>query len=161
MLLALVCLPSVACGQENSRRPYRFLIPDGYIGWVKIELNIKGAPSLPLKDDHYTFEIPSSGQFQTSSDEEFDLARDEYYYVSGDSKRRLVSDVIIDGVTMIWNGYSGSVTTTNSKEKPYKYIYFFVGSKSEYEKYKCKQAGDCLDPDESGNPKVGNKKPND
>jgi hypothetical protein len=158
--LALVCLPRIACGQETPRRPYRFLIPDGYVGWVKVEFNVKGAPPLLFKDGCYTFEVPTSGRFQTSSDEEFGLARDQYYYVAGDSKRRLVSDVIIDDVTIIWKGYGGSLSTSNSTEKPYKYVYFFVGPKAEYEKYKCKHAGDCLDPDESGDPRIGNKKLN-
>jgi hypothetical protein len=62
---------------------------------------------------------------------------------------------------MIWSGYSGSTVITNSKEKAYKYIYFFVGPKTEYEKYKCKQPRDCIDGDENGDPKVGNKKLND
>ena len=161
MLLAFACLPNLARAQENSRRTYRFMIPDRYVGWVKIEFNIKAAPPLPFKDGYYVFEIPAAGRFQTSSDGEFGLADDEYYYVSGDSKRRLVSNLIVDGVTLAVNGYSGSITITNSNERPYKYIYFFIGSKADYEKFECKHARDCLDADEDGNPKVGNKKLND
>jgi hypothetical protein len=163
LMLSLLVTPlgaySVACSQDNTRRPHHYLIPDRYVGWVKVEFNVKGASPLIFEDGHSVFRIPSSGLFQTSSEKEFGLADDQYFYASGNDKRRLVADTeIISSETMVWSGYSGGSISTNSKEKPLEYIYFFVGPKEEFEKYKCRQARDCLDPDENGNPKVGNKK---
>lgn len=149
---------NVVGGQVNARHPYHYLIPDGYVGWVKVEFNVKNAPPLPIEDGHYIFKIPNSGLLQTSSDKESGLADDKYFYVADNNKRQLVADIIIDPITMIWSGYSGEDLIIGSTDKPLKYIYFFVGPKEEYEKYKCKHAQDCLDPDENGDPKVGNKK---
>jgi hypothetical protein len=162
LLVAITGCAAVACAQRNTRRPYRFLIPKAYVGWVKVEFNIKGAPALPIEGGHYIFTIPNSGLLQTSSDEEFGLADDEYFYVSSSARQRLVADtdIILNAITMVWSGYSGSFLTTNSADKPLKYIYFFVGPKQEFEKYQCKRARECLDPDENGDPKIGNKKLN-
>jgi hypothetical protein len=160
LFFALVPLgfSNIVWGQVNARHPYHYLIPDGYVGWVKVEFNVKNAPTLPFEDGHYIFKIPNSGLLQTSSDDEIGFADDKYFYVSGSNKRQLVAGIIINAITMIWSGYGGGDLIIGSTDKPLKYIYFFVGPKDEYEKYKCKQPQDCLEPDENGDPKVGNKK---
>jgi hypothetical protein len=38
---------------KSTRRPNRYLIPDGYIGQVRIEYRVKGVPKLPLEDGHF------------------------------------------------------------------------------------------------------------
>lgn len=121
-------------GQTRSvHRASRFLIPGGYVGWVKVEFGVAGVPPLPVDGGNYKFEIPASGVFQTSSAEQFGPNTDEYYYVSGSELQHLPST----GSTgrMIWarmNGEAGTVTS------PQRYEQFFVGTEQQFKQ----QAGE-------------------
>src|SRR5437868_295413 len=76
---------SAAC-QEKQRRPSRYLILKGYVGWVRIDFKVKDAPPVPTEDEHYLFKFPPSGHLRTSSDMEYGWASgDDFYYYSGDA----------------------------------------------------------------------------
>ena len=49
---------SAGC-QEKERRPSRYLIPDGYVGWVRINFNVKDALPVSFEDGHYLFKFPA------------------------------------------------------------------------------------------------------
>src|ERR1041385_8868642 len=84
--LWVATLGTAAC-QERQRRPNRYLIPDGYVGWVRINYRIKEAPILPIEDGYYLFKFPESGIINTSSEGEEGFAPDEYYYYSEQARR--------------------------------------------------------------------------
>jgi hypothetical protein len=70
---------------RNSTRPAsRFLIPDGYTGWVRIEFEVQDAPPLAKEDGEYIVKIPSDGVPRTSSAEQYGWAKDHYYYYSAE-----------------------------------------------------------------------------
>lgn len=48
---------------EEKRRPSRYLIPDGYVGWVRIDYKIKEAPALPIEDGFYLKKLPRTDVF--------------------------------------------------------------------------------------------------
>jgi len=84
-LLLVLCLASTsALCQKQKRRPSRYLIPEGYVGWVRIDFNIVAAAPLPVEDGYLLFRFPASGRLQTSFDLEYGWALDQYYYYSGD-----------------------------------------------------------------------------
>lgn len=121
----------VAC-QEKQRRPSRYLIPEGYVGWVRINFNVKGTPPIPIEEGHYLFKFPPSGLIETSSDLEYGWAKDEYYYYCGDTRRKLESTGWGDG-GMIWAGYNGS--SGNHPIETDIHAGFFVGTEEEEKKY--------------------------
>jgi hypothetical protein len=135
-----------AC-QERTRRPSRYLIPEGYVGWVRIAFRKTGAPALPIENGHYLFRIPSSGTLETFSDIEYGLASgDDYFYYCGDTRRKLDSTGW-GGGGMVWgeyNGWSGN----NFAERTDVHEGFFIGTEEQM-----KTLG--ADKDENFQPKVG------
>jgi hypothetical protein len=142
-LLLFLCVPplSAAC-QEEQRRPSRYLIPGGFVGWVKIFYKVKDAPPLPIEDGAYLLRIPPSGVLKTSSVMEYGWATDEYFYYSGDARRPLKVTGWDEG-GMIWAGYNGSSGTAQTgqssadvpEENKTFYSGFFVGTEAEYKDY--------------------------
>jgi hypothetical protein len=59
-LLILSRLAIVTACQEKQRHPSRYLIPEGYAGWVRINFRVKDAPLIPIEDGRYLFKFPSS-----------------------------------------------------------------------------------------------------
>jgi len=132
-----------ACQQQ--RTPSRYLIPQGYVGWVRIDFSVSGAPQLLKENGHWNFTFPDSGKIQTSSEMEYGAVDDEYYYYSGNSRTSLKETGWGDG-GMIWGGFNGKKEGNDQKI----YQYFFVGTEAQLSEFGLKSK------DEDGHPKVGN-----
>jgi hypothetical protein len=69
--VALVGLLIVAQVLDSSfihtRTPERFLIPEGYKGWVRIEFSAANSPAVPIEDGYLTFRFNPDGTLKTSS----------------------------------------------------------------------------------------------
>lgn len=145
---AIVLCLSVASGLANGpqarpKYPYKFLIPEGYVGWVRVDFYVQGAPALPIEEGYYVIKVPDTGRLSTSSPDM--LARgDEYYYYSDDTKYRLAVNSQ-SPVRMIQDQFMGP-PPGYSTPKPYRY--FFVGPREEYEK--CKFNEPCNKRDKDG-----------
>jgi len=148
-LLILGGLAIVTACQEKQRRPSRYLIPEGYTGWVRINFRVKDAPPIPIEDGRYLFKFPSSGLIETSSDIEYGWASNDYYYYSGDVRRKIVGTGWGEG-GMIWAGTTGW-SGNNFEERTNVNEVFFVGMEEEYRKF-----GD--EKDENYEPVIGNVK---
>ncbi len=139
LLVLLLSIASLASGCGKQRRPSRHLIPDGYVGWVKVYYNVKDAPALPIEDGYFLLKFPASGILKTSSAPEYGEASDEYYYYSDDTRRPLKTSFYGEG-GMIWGGYDGSFGTASmgentkdiSEERKTRYGGFFVGTEEVY-----------------------------
>jgi hypothetical protein len=94
---------ALGLGCEQQRRPSRYLVPEGYVGWVRVEFGVQGAPALPIEDGFYLVRFSPSGLLKTSSDIEYGIARDEYYYFSRAKRLRLRETGWSEG-GMIWGG---------------------------------------------------------
>lgn len=131
-LLLYVCLiPSSCFMQDSQRRPDRFLIPEGYVGWVMIKYQVKGAPALPIEDGRYLITFPISGRTQTSSEQEYGWASDDYFYYSPDGRRHQLKVTTWGSGGMIW-GRSNGKKITDSNEVIYGR--FFVGTEEEFKR---------------------------
>lgn len=108
--------------RNESLRSSRFLIPEGYTGWIRIEFEVQGAPPLPIDHGEYTITIPADGVLLTSSVEQYGWARDRYYYYSGQNMRSLPDS---GESAMIWGKLNGEAASTSGKQK---YEEFFVGT---------------------------------
>ena len=133
-LLLVLCLTSIsATCQDQTRRPSRYLIPEGYVGWVRIDFNIKDAPPLPIENGSYLFKFPDSGRILTSSDMEYGAASDEYYYYAGDDRKSLRGSGW-GGGGMIWAGFNGG--QQGAKEV---HQYFFIGTEAQLKEFGWKE----------------------
>jgi len=69
LLFALFLAVGLAACDHGKRRPANIYIPDGYVGWVRIEYGVANAPRLKT-DTFGPWEyqwFPPSGLLQTSS----------------------------------------------------------------------------------------------
>ena len=114
-------------GVQTSRRlSSRFLVPDGYVGWVKIEFQVPGATPVPAERDKYIFKIPVNGMLRTSSPERYGWGKDEYYYENHGVLRKLPTDA--DG-RLIWGRVNGE---HGGSSGPRQFEEFFVGTEQQF-----------------------------
>ncbi len=70
-VLALLFSLSVASFSTSARdqqpEHYRFLMPEGYVGWIRVDFEIPDAPPLPIEGGFYVVRFSETGRFQTSS----------------------------------------------------------------------------------------------
>jgi hypothetical protein len=129
--LTLALLISVALwlglgARHDSKRSSRFLIPDGYTGWVRVEFEVQDAPALPMEGGEYVLRIPGDGVLRTSSPEQYGWAHDHYYYYSSRDTRSLPDS---GAAQLIWGKINGEAVDTKGKRK---YEEFFVGTKEQF-----------------------------
>ena len=114
---------------EPARQPSRYLIPDGYVGWVNIYFLVKDAPELPVEEGHYLFRISASGELRTSSRLEGGMAKDDYYYIDTQGHRRKLESTGWGKGGMIW------AEITGNDEKGMIFERFFVGTEEQLKEY--------------------------
>jgi hypothetical protein len=130
VLLAAVAL-ALGLGTRTSPRPSsRFLIPDGYTGWVRIEFEVKDAPPLPTDRGEYVLQIPPNGVLRTSSPEQYGWANDCYYYYYYYSSPQAMRPLPDSGPTqLIWGKLNGEEAGASGRRK---YEEFFVGTLQQF-----------------------------
>src|SRR5579863_2671002 len=112
--------------RNSQQRSSRFLIPEGYTGWIRIEFEVPGAAPLPVEGGQYIVKIPSTGMLQTSSPEQYGWADDHYYYYSAQNTRPL-PDSGPSG--LVWGKINGEKAGASG---PRKYEEFFVGTQQQF-----------------------------
>lgn len=136
--------------QTRPPSKYRFLIPEGYVGWIRVDFDVAGAPSLPEEDGSYIFKFSESGRLQTSSADVVD-DRNEFFYYSANAKYRLHQGGPLEK-RLIQEEMSGP-GPGHPYPVPNHYRYFFIGPSNVWQKY---QASDTSQlPREVDGPKVG------
>jgi hypothetical protein len=141
VLLVGVIISLTSGARHAGRHPYRFLIPEGYVGWARVEFEVDNAPPLPMQASQYVVKFPPSGLLRSSSSEEYGQAHDHYFYYS-DNGTRPLPDSTSDKGRMIWGKINGEGSGIQGKKK---YEEFFVGSEEQF-----KEQG-------SGEPVVGSR----
>ncbi len=116
---------AISMGSPLVRHPTRYLIPEGYIGWIEVHYGEPVAPALPLHDGTFVCKIPESGSATTSSPLEDGWASDEYYYYSESGPMRELKDTGWGQGGMIW---APSTTIDNKKVR----LRFYVGTEEQY-----------------------------
>lgn len=123
----------LSTGTHESRRPSsRFLIPEGYVGWVRVEFEVQGASALPLEAGQAVLKIPPDGLLRTSSPEQYGWAKDYYFYYAESVLRPLADS---GPSRMIWGKINGEASGSSSNQK---YQEFFVGTERQFKE----QAGE-------------------
>ncbi len=128
MLIGLAMWSHAGNGKAASQ-PSRFLVPEGYVGWVRIEFDVSGTPEIPVEDGAYIFKVPPTGVLKTSSKIQYGGRWDRYYYYSEGGRKRELPDADQGGKSLIWDKISGAVSGS-SGEKTYEE--FFVGTEQQF-----------------------------
>ncbi len=112
--------------QHSTRVSSRFLIPEGYTGWVRVEFDMKDAPPLPVENGQYVLKIPATGALRTSSPEQYGWAKDSYFFYSATGSQQ-IRDSGPD--SLIWGKINGEASGVSGIRK---YEEFFVGTKQQF-----------------------------
>ena len=136
-------LLGLACYNRIRLRPSRYLIPEGYVGWIRADFDVKDAPPLPIEDGSYLIKFPVSGWLQTSTEMQYGAAKGEYYYYSGELRHSLKSTGW-GGGGMIWGGFTGKRNGTEGSCE-----FEFIGTEEELSEVGWKEK------DLESKPKVG------
>lgn len=114
---------------QNPNLPLsEFLIPDGYIGWIQLECNVKDARSTQAKNGIRVFKFPQTGILATSSGVPEQAGEKRYFYVTAQGTLRDVLMQYKSGHGLVWGASYGSVHGRMSE------FYFFVGTEEEFKK---------------------------
>ena len=113
-------------GQHSSLRSSRFLIPEGYTGWIRVEFEVQGAPPVSTEGGEDVLRIPAGGILQTSSPEQYGWARDHYYYYSAEGVHPIPDS---GEAPLIWGKINGEASGAAGKRK---YEEFFVGTAQQF-----------------------------
>lgn len=114
--------------RQASRAPSRYLLPDGYTGWARVEYDVPGAAALPWQDGHFLLKFGPDARLQTSSREQFGWAKDEFFYVRGNELRPL-RQTGTGGGGEIWGRINGEARARTGRRQ---YEEFFVGTEQQF-----------------------------
>jgi Carboxypeptidase regulatory-like domain len=107
----------------------RLLVPEGYVGWLRLNFGVKDAPAAPYENGVRVFKFERDGvTLNTSTLGPEKATCNEYlYYAADESVKPIPSDYWNDN-GMIWGEYEGF---SDVKRVVFG---FFVGTKEQYEK---------------------------
>ncbi len=125
LLLGVVARFSLSV-QTSAPRSVRFLIPEAYSGWVRIEFEVAGAPALPVEGGQLVLRIPPSGLVQTSSAEQYGWVKENYAFYSNSGLRPISNS---GPGRLIWGKINGEATNSSGERK---YEEFFVGTEKQF-----------------------------
>jgi hypothetical protein len=121
--------PFVADLFLHRRPPSRYLIPTGYVGWVRIEYGAAGAPPLAREGKYSIVRLAHDGTARTSSELLEGWGRDQFFYESGTGRQALSNAGWCKG-GMIWGEvtekFVGNTRASSSSQK------FFVGTEDQF-----------------------------
>lgn len=130
----LLLILLILAGGCDRRRPIRYLIPEGYVGWVQIDYGVESAPPLPIEERAYLAQFPAHGRLETSSPPEYGAAWDRYFYYDAEGKRREIFYTGWGAGGMIWGAATGSSQKTEETAPAYS-GHLFVGTEEQYRRH--------------------------
>ena len=129
----MVCLLYLLASCGVVRRGVTVLIPDGFVGWVRVEYEVAGAPTLRVDSGRYLITVPKTAFLATASKPESGFGDDEYFYVDDQGRRvqlSIASDNPNDSAIR-----DRKTITIGAPGKPNRtFRAFFVGTDSAYQR---------------------------
>jgi hypothetical protein len=114
---------------DPNLHPSKFLVPEGFAGWLLLEYNVKDVEPVPAEDGVQIFKFPASGALSTSSVGPQEGAEDKYYYYSADGSLHPIPTDYRNGKGMIWGQHEGTRSGVLSQ------FGFFIGTEEQYKKF--------------------------
>lgn len=109
---------------------YRVILPDGYIGWVRVDFGIPSAPALEINQSGYeaTVMVPESGVVATRSNILVGMHDFyDFYYQEPNGFKRVPKSLYVKNLDA--GGFTAKDTKSPLAIKPLSW-YFFIGPKS-------------------------------
>lgn len=138
-----VCVLAVlfVCSYHERRIPQDILIPQGFVGRVRIDYSVPGAQPLKLVDqlmgNRYEVSIPESGTLATSTSFGKGMAVDKFFEVDKSSRRtEMQQDISGTGTGREIRGERDYGTVCGADQHQRVFRVFFVGNAIEYSKVK-------------------------
>jgi hypothetical protein len=103
----------------------KFLIPEGYVGWLRVEHDVECTPTIPVEDAVRVFRFTGASVLETSSSMPEDRAARQYFYYAVDGSERELATEYRSGKGMIWQERPGT-----RAGKPRMFM-FFVGTEEQ------------------------------
>jgi hypothetical protein len=103
----------------------KFLIPEGYVGWLRVEYDVECFPAVPVEDGVRIFRFTGANVLETSSPMPEGAAERRYFYYATDGSQRDLAADYRSGNGMIWQERPGSRAGKMSM------FIFFVGSQEQ------------------------------
>ena len=114
----------------HRRPPERFLIPEGYTGWARIDFRQKRASPLAKEDGRLLLKLGDHGTLETSSDPQPGHGKDDFFYYSAagstEHRTRLSNAGVCKG-GRVWQ-----VETMVDERTSTPFTRFFVGTESQF-----------------------------
>ena len=73
----------------NTPKRERYLIPEGYAGWLCVTYSVSGAPPLEIEDGFRLVKFSPSGVVNTSTEGIHGNYKDEFLFYGGNSLRQM------------------------------------------------------------------------
>lgn len=112
----------------HRRPPDRVLIPAGFIGWARVDFEVKDVPPLPREQSYSLIVLNADGTLKTSSPHPEGIAKDEYFYFAGANRTPLSTSGVCKG-GMIWGVATGTESGSQAATISEK---FFVGTETQF-----------------------------
>ncbi len=109
----------------HRRPPSIFLIPAGYVGWVRIEYEVSNAAPLPREGKYQLVRVDRNSTARTSSHLPEGWAHDQFFYESGRVRKALSNAGWCKG-GMIWGEVVEKDKGFTTSQK------FFVGNEDQF-----------------------------
>lgn len=81
----------------NTPKRERYLIPEGYAGWLCVTYSVTGAPPLEMEDGFNLVKFSTSGIVETSTTGKPGKYKDEYWFYTGNTRRALNAEKELGG----------------------------------------------------------------
>lgn len=113
--------------ERDACRPYRYLIPNGYVGWIKVTYNVNGAAPLQIgAKGFYVLKIPQSGILKTSSPMQTCFTEIKFDYIDNNGNiKELNCWGDTDNNNMVWDDKRYGPYGLTEK--------YFIGTKKEFQ----------------------------
>ena len=136
-LLFMIMLMLTAC--SFFYKTEKWIIPKGYVGWLRLDYGVAGAPPLPIENGRFLVRMPPTGRLQTSSLTNQSFEKNEYFYPDGGA---------LDRLALAWPPIPGYAVQSVYRERHFRpnmpkwftpeFECVFVGTRSDFN-----QKGDC------------------
>jgi len=103
----------------------KFLIPEEYVGWLRVEYDVECFPQIPVVDGVRILRFAGANVLETSSPMPEDASERQYFYYAADGSERILAADYRNGNGMIWQ------ETAGSRAGKMKMFIFFVGSEEQ------------------------------
>jgi uncharacterized protein DUF6843 len=155
-LLFSLAIASFSRGQTQQSLKYRLLIPEGYVGWIRVDFEVPDAPPLPVEGGYYIFKFSDTGRIQTSSRDLLESWDEQFLYYSTERPYLLKLKVGGPPETIMVHGHFSGPGPGHNYPVPHRYRYYFIGPRDVFDRVEASDPRTApQEPD--GYPKVGSR----